>query len=112
MPTGVYRVLLRMQVVPGQEEQFEEAWRASASAISDEPANLAQWLSRSDDEEAVYYIVSDWLDEASFRRYEGSDRHRRHRERLHPYRSVGSMTTMTVVAATGQVAAAEPEVSR
>jgi heme oxygenase (mycobilin-producing) len=112
MPAGVYRVLLRMQVVPGQEEQFEKAWRASASAISDEPANLAQWLSRSDEEEAVYYIVSDWLDEPSFRRYEGSERHRRHRARLHPYRSAGSMTTMTVIAATGPVGAVELEAAR
>jgi heme oxygenase (mycobilin-producing) len=98
---SVYRVLLRMQVVPGREESFERAWRASAQAIADEPANLAQWLSRGDDGTAVYYIVSDWLDEPSFRAYEGSERHRRHRERLHPYRSSGSMTTMTVVAATG-----------
>jgi heme oxygenase (mycobilin-producing) len=102
MPAAsVYRVLLRMQVVPGQEESFEQAWRASARTIAEEPANLAQWLSRGDDEAAVYYIVSDWLDEPSFRAYETSERHRRHRERLHPYRSAGSMTTMTVVAATG-----------
>jgi heme oxygenase (mycobilin-producing) len=95
--TGVYRVLLRMQVVPGQEEQFERAWRDGARVIAQEPANVAQWLSRSDGEESVYYIVSDWVDEPSFRDYEVSERHRRHRARLHPYRSAGSMTTMTVL---------------
>lgn len=96
---ATYRVLLRMQVVPGREEQFEEAWRTGAETIAAEPDNLAQWLSRSQDEDGVYYIVSDWRDEPSFRAYETSERHRRHRARLHPYRSSGSMTTMTVVAA-------------
>ena len=95
----VYRVLLRMHVVPGQEQQFEQAWRDGAHTIAEEPANVARWLSRSDDEPGVYYIVSDWQDEPSFRAYEVSTRHCLHRARLHPYRSAGSMTTMTVVAA-------------
>jgi heme-degrading monooxygenase HmoA len=94
---GTYRVLLRMQVKPGKEEQFEQAWRDGAQRIADEPANVAQWLSRSDDEVGVYYIVSDWVDEPSFRAYEVSARHRQHRARLQPYRSAGSMTTMTIV---------------
>jgi heme-degrading monooxygenase HmoA len=103
---GTYRVLLRMQVLPGKEEQFEQAWRDGARTIAEEPANVAQWLSRSDDEAGVYYIVSDWVDETSFRDYELSERHRRHRARLHPYRSTGSMTTMRIVdAAAGRGAA-------
>jgi len=89
-----------MQVVPGKEESFERAWRDGARTIAEEPANVAQWLSRSDDENSVYYIVSDWVDERSFREYEVSERHRLHREKLHPYRSAGSMTTMTVVDST------------
>jgi len=97
---STYRVLLRMQVVPGKEESFERAWRDGARTIAEEPANVAQWLSRSDDENSVYYIVSDWVDERSFREYEVSERHRLHREKLHPYRSAGSMTTMTVVDST------------
>jgi heme-degrading monooxygenase HmoA len=97
---AVYRVLLRMQVVAGREGHFERAWRDGANTIAEEPANVAQWLSRSDEEPGVYYIVSDWRDEQSFRAYESSERHRRHRARLHPYRSAGSMTTMTVLAAT------------
>lgn len=94
---GIYRVLLRMQVVPGKEEQFERAWHDGARTIAEEPANVRQWLSRSDAEAGVYYIVSDWVDERSFRAYEVSERHRLHRARLHPYRSTGSMTTMTIV---------------
>ena len=97
---STYRVLLRMQIVPGKEKSFERAWRDGARTIAEEPANVAQWLSRSDDENSVYYIVSDWVDERSFREYEVSERHRLHREKLHPYRSAGSMTTMTVVDST------------
>jgi heme-degrading monooxygenase HmoA len=65
-------------------------------------------LSRSDSEPGVYDIVSDWRDEPSFRAYEGSERHRGHRARLHPYRSAGSMTTMTVLAAERGAAGEEP----
>jgi heme-degrading monooxygenase HmoA len=95
-----YRVVLRMQVRPGLQERFEQAWSDGARLIARERANLGQWLSRSDEEEGVYYIVSDWVDELSFREYERSERHRLHRERLHPYRSSGSMSTMRIVEAT------------
>lgn len=94
---GVYRVLLRMQIVPGREEQFEQVWRDGAGTIAEEPANVAQTLSRSDGEAGVYYIASDWTDERSFREYEVSERHREHRAKLHPYRSEGSMTTMAMI---------------
>ncbi|MFC4121818.1 antibiotic biosynthesis monooxygenase family protein [Nonomuraea zeae] len=92
-----FRVLLRMELVPGREAEFERAWLAGADVITGQPANLGQWLSRSEDEQGVYYIVSDWTDEARFREYELSDQHLEHRKKLHPYRVAGSMTTMTVL---------------
>lgn len=95
---GVYRVLLRMEIVPGREEQFEQVWRDGARTIAEEPANVGQTLLRGDEEDGTYYIVSDWVDERSFREYETSERHQHHRARLHPYRSAGTMTTMTYVA--------------
>jgi heme-degrading monooxygenase HmoA len=99
---AAYRVVLRMQIRPGLAEPFERAWSDGARVIARERANLGQWLSRSDEEADVYYIVSDWVDEPGFREYERSERHREHRARLHPYRCAGSMTTMRVVdAATG-----------
>jgi heme-degrading monooxygenase HmoA len=94
----MYRVLLRMNVVPGQEPAFEREWRAGAETIGREPANVGQWLSRSDEDPTVYYIVSDWVDEPSFRDYETSERHRAHRARLHPYRASGTMSTMRLLA--------------
>jgi heme-degrading monooxygenase HmoA len=101
---GVFRVMLRMRIKPGLAEEFERTWVEVGDSVTSHPANLGQWLSRSDekdgaDEEAdVYYIVSDWVDEPRFREFETSDRHLEHRRKLHPYRSGGSMTTMHVVA--------------
>jgi heme oxygenase (mycobilin-producing) len=93
---GVFRVLLRMETLPGAEAEFERQWAAGAALIAAEPANIGQCLARGD-EEHVYYIVSDWTDEERFREYERSERHRDHRSRLHPYRAAGSMATMQVV---------------
>ncbi|MGH3645682.1 MAG: antibiotic biosynthesis monooxygenase family protein [Micromonosporaceae bacterium] len=89
-----FRVTLRMEIHPGKGEEFEQAWRDGADVITSQPENLGQWLSRSADEENVYYIVSDWIDEPGFRRYETSPEHLAHRQELHPYRAKGSMSTM------------------
>lgn len=94
----VFRVVLRMRIKPGLAEDFERVWLEVGDSVTSHPANLGQWLSRSDTEEDVYYIVSDWVDEPRFREFEASERHLGHRQKLHPYRSDGSMTTMRVVA--------------
>jgi heme-degrading monooxygenase HmoA len=98
MADTVFRVMLRMQIKPGLGGDFERVWREVGDSVTSHPANLGQWLSRSIDEDDVYYIVSDWVDEPLFREFETSDRHLEHRQKLHPYRSGGSMTTMRVVA--------------
>jgi heme-degrading monooxygenase HmoA len=93
---GVFRVMLRMNIKPGAEADFERVWLQIGDSVTSHPANLGQWLSRA--EEGVYFIVSDWVDEPRFREFETSARHLEHRQHLHPYRSGGSMTTMQVVA--------------
>ncbi|NUK33491.1 antibiotic biosynthesis monooxygenase [Streptomyces lunaelactis] len=95
---GAFRVLLRMEINPGLEADFEKAWRGSTEAVTGPPACLGQWLSKDTAEESVYFIVSDWTDEPGFREFESSDAHLAHRERLHPYRGKGSFNTMRVVA--------------
>lgn len=102
----VFRVMLRMQILPGMEQEFERTWADIGTSVTDWPANIGQWLARSAEEEGVYYVVSDWVDEAQFREFEHSDRHLEHRTRLHPYRSGGSMTTMHIVRAMSGKAAA------
>lgn len=93
-----FRVMLRMQIKPGAEAEFERTWLEVGDSVTSHPANLGQWLSRSDEDAGVYYIVSDWVDEPQFREFETSDRHLEHRQKLHPYRSGGSMNTQHVVA--------------
>ncbi|GIF07073.1 antibiotic biosynthesis monooxygenase family protein [Actinoplanes siamensis] len=94
---GAFRVMLRMQIKPGAEDEFERVWTEIGDSVTSHPANLGQWLSRSE-EKGVYYIVSDWVDEARFREFETSRRHLDHRQKLHPFRTGGTMTTMQVVA--------------
>ncbi len=94
---GFFRILLRMVIRPEAEEEFERTWLRVGSAVTDDPGNLAQWLLRGQDEDHVYYIVSDWVDEPSFRRFENSPQHVEHRAHLHPYRVAGSMVTMESV---------------
>jgi heme-degrading monooxygenase HmoA len=96
-PQPVFRVLLRMQIRPGMAEEFERTWFDIGSSVTAHPANLGQWLARSEEEDSVYYIVSDWTDEPRFREFEHSEGHLAHRAKLHPFRSSGSMTTMQVV---------------
>ncbi|MBP2327257.1 heme-degrading monooxygenase HmoA [Kibdelosporangium banguiense] len=103
----VFRVMLRMRIKPGMEREFERAWLQIGDSVTSHPANIGQWLSRSAEEDGVYYIVSDWVDEPRFREFETSDRHLNHRKKLHPYRSDGSMVTMHVVAHLPGVASPE-----
>ncbi|KWX04667.1 antibiotic biosynthesis monooxygenase [Carbonactinospora thermoautotrophica] len=93
----VFRVELTMRIHPGKEAEFERTWLSIGEAVTSHPANLGQWLSRSADDVGTYVIVSDWVDEQRFREFERSERHRVHREMLHPLRASGSMTTMTVL---------------
>ncbi|GAA2204461.1 antibiotic biosynthesis monooxygenase [Nonomuraea monospora] len=92
-----FRVFLRMQIRPGLERDFERTWLDVGHAVTSHPANLGQWLARSGEEEGVYFVISDWLDEPRFREFERSPAHREHRAKLHPYRSSGSMITMRLV---------------
>jgi heme-degrading monooxygenase HmoA len=96
MGDDVFRVLLRMRIHPGLEGGFEETWAKVGTAVTGHPANLGQWLSRSAEEPGVYYVMSDWVNEREFRAFESSDAHLAHREKLHPFRSGGEMTTMRV----------------
>lgn len=92
-----FRVMLTMNIKPGMEAEFEQTWHRVGSSIVKHPANLGHWLSRDAEQPSTYYIVSDWVDEPTFREFEHSDAHIDHRQQLHPYRSGGSMSTATVV---------------
>ena len=94
-----------MRIHPGREQEFEQAWSAGAAVVAGQPANLGHSLARSSEDPSLYHITSEWEDEAAFRRFEDSPVHLEHRSKLHPYRSEGSMSTMTVVYGLGPAAA-------
>ncbi len=102
-----FRVMLRMEVKPGLEAEFEREWHQGTDAVTGHPANLGQWLSRDTAVEGTYWIVSDWLDEPRFRAFESSPAHLEHRAKLHPFRSGGSFHTSEVLAHIAGRAAAD-----
>ena len=93
----VFRVMLQMQIRPGMERDFERTWQEVGAAITGHPANLGQALMRNAERPGVYHIISDWTDEARFREFEHSAAHVEHRQKLHPFRSGGEMTTAHLV---------------
>jgi heme-degrading monooxygenase HmoA len=94
----VFRVVLEIEVAAGRGAGFETAWRPVADAIGLDPANLGQWLLRDAGRPDRYVVVSDWLDEERFRRFETSAAHVANRRALAPYRVGGSMHTTVIVA--------------
>ncbi|GBP99896.1 antibiotic biosynthesis monooxygenase [Streptomyces spongiicola] len=101
--SGTFRVLLTVQVRPGMEADFEKVWAEGGKEVTAQPANLGHTLARGagDGEGSVYYVVSDWTDRESFLGFERSPEHVRHREKLHPYRTGGSLATMHLVEVAG-----------
>nr|WP_274598894.1 antibiotic biosynthesis monooxygenase family protein [Streptomyces albus] len=94
--------MLTMTVKPGMADDFVKAWADNAPAVTGHPANRGHSLARSTEESDVFYIVSEWTSEREFREFENSPGHLEHRQRLHPFRSGGSITFLDLVAeATG-----------
>ncbi|WP_327378238.1 antibiotic biosynthesis monooxygenase [Streptomyces sp. NBC_01216] len=100
---GSFRVLLTVQVTPGMEADFERVWTEGSKEVTAQAANLGHTLARSakPGEESVYYVVSDWTDQESFLTFERSPEHVAHREKLHPYRTGGSLAMMCLVEVAG-----------
>ncbi|MCX4820573.1 NAD(P)-binding domain-containing protein [Streptomyces sp. NBC_01142] len=96
--TPRFRVILRMEIQSGTQDEFERTWWEVGSAIARQPANLGQTLTRATEGDSpVYYVITDWTDERAFRAFEVSEAHAGHRRRLGKYRTSGEMiTTQTV----------------
>ncbi|WP_406379451.1 antibiotic biosynthesis monooxygenase family protein [Streptomyces sp. NBC_01618] len=86
-----FRVILRMEIFPGKGPEFERVWLEVGKVIAEQPANLGQTLMRAAKEEDVYYVLTDWHDESSFRDFERSEAHVGHRRRISPFRRTGQM---------------------
>ncbi|AUG78912.1 antibiotic biosynthesis monooxygenase [Kitasatospora sp. MMS16-BH015] len=96
---GPVRVILRMDIAPGREAEFEAVWLEIGGLIGAQPANRGQMLVRSaeEGEGQVYHVFTDWADEPSFRAFELSAEHVEHRRRLRPLRIGGGMTVTRIV---------------
>ncbi|MEU1231261.1 antibiotic biosynthesis monooxygenase family protein [Streptomyces sp. NPDC005828] len=95
---GPVRVVLRMEIAPGREAEFEAVWLEIGTIIARQPANRGQVLVRDEDQDRpVYHVFTDWADEASFRAFELSAEHVEHRRRLAPLRTGGAMTVHRIV---------------
>ncbi|MGI5351671.1 NAD(P)-binding domain-containing protein [Streptomyces sp. CA-250714] len=92
-----FRVMLRMEIHPNKRQEFENTWRHVATGIAREPANRGQTLVRSVEDENVYYVLTDWADESSFRTFELSEAHVENRRRLQPFRTGGEMIVTETV---------------
>ncbi|GIF17790.1 hypothetical protein Ate02nite_05200 [Paractinoplanes tereljensis] len=94
---GGYRVLIRMEIEPGAGPRFELAWGEMSAIARRHPASRGQSLSRVADEPDVYYIVTDWADEAGFADFTASAGHAEGGRKLKELRRGGSRTPMVVV---------------
>jgi quinol monooxygenase YgiN len=98
MPTDTpFRVQLTMQVDPANAAEFEAAWLAVGQTVAEHPSNIAQWFARSRGNPGTYYIVSDWPDEETFRRFEKEPGHWEITGQLRKLRVAGDMTTVDVL---------------
>jgi heme-degrading monooxygenase HmoA len=61
-----------MQVQPGREADFEQAWREVAAVTRSAPGNLRQTLLRSMDDPSTFIISSDWATREDFGAFEKS----------------------------------------
>ncbi|MDH6579789.1 antibiotic biosynthesis monooxygenase [Kitasatospora sp. MAP5-34] len=93
------RVILRMDITPGRETEFEAVWLEIGKLIATRPANRGQALTRATEPGGthVYYVLTDWSDEAAFRAFETSPEHVEYRRRLQPLRTAGTMTVTDIV---------------
>ena len=66
------RTILTMQVRPGAEPEFEQAWLSAADGISRYPGNRGQSMMRDADEPGRYFITGDWQDADALREFQRS----------------------------------------
>lgn len=89
--TAGLRVLLRIDIAPGREAEFEELWRSHAEYIRALADNHGQQLLRLHGGSGSYTVLTDWTDEPSFRAFEQSAEQQAYLKRLWPLRAGGEM---------------------
>ena len=93
------RAVLTMKVKSGQENNFEQAWKAIAEKTQVASGNLRQALLRSPQDPATFVITSDWESREAFTRFERSDEQDRLTAPLREMRESVKMTIYQLVTA-------------
>jgi quinol monooxygenase YgiN len=75
-PAATYRILLEVRVDAARGAELERTWRRMAAVAARRPENIAQSLARDRAEPGVYFVISDWVDEASYDRFARAPEHR------------------------------------
>jgi heme-degrading monooxygenase HmoA len=102
------RVLLRIEVQPGREDEFERVWRQHAEFVRGLADNRGQALYRDRAAGNAYVVETDWADEGAFRAFERSEPQQEYLRRLWPMRAGGSMALLTRLVALAAEPAPEP----
>jgi len=87
------RATLHFKARPGRDAEVEATWRAIAEQVRHVPGNLRQALMRDPEDPTAFLLTSDWLDHATFTRFERSPEQD---ELTAPLRALRESARMTV----------------
>jgi len=93
------RAMLSMVVRPGQEDEFQKIWLASARQIAlGHPANQGQSLALDANGPRKFVISSDWASREALEAFESSAARRALSEALEPLRESAAKSVLEIVA--------------
>jgi heme-degrading monooxygenase HmoA len=92
-----FRVVVDLHMTPAGSARFEALWPTIADEVAAVDGCLGQWLLRPDSGRGAVVIMSDWVDEEAFRRFERGPVHAGHRDLIGPMRIGGGFRALRVV---------------
>ena len=91
------RATLTITLKPGNEQEFERAWREIAEQVRRNPANMRQTLLRDPDDSRTFIVSSDWVSREAFSQFERSPEQDDLTAPLRELRESGRMTVQEIV---------------
>ena len=84
----MFVVCVRVQVVPGREDEFVEASRGNAQGARSEPGNLRFDVLRSNDDPSRFFLYEVYRDEQAFKDHQQTAHYVAWKERVAPMMAV------------------------
>ncbi len=91
------RVVLTVDIKPGEEGEFEREFRDVAEQVRGSPGLLGQVLCRDPNAPSRYLIMSDWLNREEFRKFEVSPEQDDATAPVRPHRTSVQMQVYDVI---------------